>query len=278
MRSIDDVIIDLDAIIDTSLEANSRLGFFAALYREVTVAVKHGIEQGRFQDGARMQRLDVAFAQRYLDAYAAFRRGARPTQSWAVAFESAARPTPIILQHLLLGINAHINLDLGIAAAEVASGHELGGLLHDFNEINTVLAELTAGVMKKLDELSPWIGSLNRWFGEADDMLVSFSLGTAREGAWRFAESLVSADSSHWPALIEQRDTEIAALASDIAAPGFPLRLLVWVVRAAEAKDPRRIIKALCDRSRQARTQAETDHIDLPLASDRPAAQAAAKD
>src|SRR5690606_1101716 len=258
MRGIDDVISDLDAIIETSLEQSSRLGFFAALYREVTVAVKHGIEHGRFQDGARMERLDVVFAQRYLDAYAAFRRGVPPTQSWAIACETAARPTPIILQHLLLGINAHINLDLGIAAAEVAPGRELGGLLHDFNEINTVLAELTAGVMQKLDVLSPWIGSLNRWFGEADDMLVSFSLGTARDGAWQFAEKLASTKSSQWPALIQQRDAAIAGLGREIAAPGFPLRLLVWVVRAPESKDPRLITEALCAQSRAASRLAET--------------------
>jgi len=278
MRGIDGVISDLDAIIETSLEQSSRLGFFAALYREVTVAVKHGIQHGRFQDGARMERLDVVFAQRYLDAYAAFRRGAPPTQSWAIACETAARPTPIILQHLLLGINAHINLDLGIAAAEVAPGRELGGLLHDFNEINTVLAELTAGVMQKLDVLSPWIGSLNRWFGEADDMLVSFSLGTARDGAWQFAEKLASTKSSQWPALIQQRDAAIAGLGREIAAPGFPLRLLVWVVRAPESKDPRRITEALCAHSREARTRAETAQSTSPVASSRPAAQAAVKD
>jgi hypothetical protein len=37
----------------------------------------------------------------------------------------------LILQHLLLGINAHINLDLGIAAAEGTSAPKLPGLLRD---------------------------------------------------------------------------------------------------------------------------------------------------
>src|SRR5690606_8424876 len=109
----------------------------------------------------------------------------------------------------------------------------------------------------------------------ADDMLVSFSLGTARDGAWQFAEKLASTKSSQWPALIQQRDAAIAGLGREIAAPGFPLRLLVWVVRAPESKDPRRITEALCAHSREARTRAETAQSTSPVASSRPAAQAA---
>jgi hypothetical protein len=54
-------------------------------------------------------------------------------------------------------MNAHINFDLGIAAAEIAPGDELPSLQHDFNEINTILARLVGQVQSEIYEVSPWI-------------------------------------------------------------------------------------------------------------------------
>ncbi len=107
-ESIDEVIAALDDIIDRSITASSRLGYFAALYRKVTVRVRESIAEGFFDDGSRMERLDVIFANRYLDAYARFVRGDEPTSAWRYAFDVADQRRPIVLQHLLLGTLAGI--------------------------------------------------------------------------------------------------------------------------------------------------------------------------
>ena len=86
-------------------ETGAGLGFFAALYRRVTIEVKRGIDSGRFEDGNRMDRLDVIFATRYLEALERFRRGEHPGDCWSVAFRSAGRWRLLVLQHLLLGMN-----------------------------------------------------------------------------------------------------------------------------------------------------------------------------
>jgi len=44
--------------------------------------------------------------------------GQTPTESWVKAFDATEFWWLIVLQHLLMDMNAHINLDLGIAAAE----------------------------------------------------------------------------------------------------------------------------------------------------------------
>lgn len=51
-RQIDEVIARFTDIIEFSRREHRRLGYFAALYRKVTVSVKHGILNGRFEDGA----------------------------------------------------------------------------------------------------------------------------------------------------------------------------------------------------------------------------------
>lgn len=116
-ETIDDVLRALDGIIKWSFDRRSRLGYFAAVYRRVTMAVKQGVADNIFQDGARMERLDVIFANRYLDALQEFRNGQPTTMSWRAAFQAAAYWYPLAPQQLLVGMNAHINLDLGVAAA-----------------------------------------------------------------------------------------------------------------------------------------------------------------
>jgi hypothetical protein len=59
--TIDQVIEALNDVVDSARREGSRLGYFAALYRNVTIEVKRGIAQGRFDDGGRMERFDVIF-------------------------------------------------------------------------------------------------------------------------------------------------------------------------------------------------------------------------
>ena len=121
--TIDSILAQLSAIIADSEKTNSRLGYFAALYYKVTASVKDGIAKGRFGDGPRMEKLDVIFASRYLDALAAWKAGKPLTESWRLAFDASKQSNLLVLQHLLLGMSAHINLDLGIAAVDTG-GYE----------------------------------------------------------------------------------------------------------------------------------------------------------
>ncbi len=139
-ETIDGLIGKLDQIVDWSYTTKSRLRYFAALYRKVTIKVKEGIAKDFFDDGERMERLDVIFANRYLAAFEVCRNNGQPTRCWSYAFRVTKQWWPIVLQHLLLGMNAHINLDLGIAAARAVPSAALPSLREDFNRINVILA------------------------------------------------------------------------------------------------------------------------------------------
>src|SRR5580693_372649 len=124
-QDIDQVLAMLAGIVADAAARNSPIGYFPALYRQVTLQVKQGIAQGFFDDGPRMQRLDTTFANRYLAAYEAFRAGGAATGCWQFAFTATQDDRLIILQDLLVGINAHVNFDLGIAAAETSPGDSI---------------------------------------------------------------------------------------------------------------------------------------------------------
>lgn len=244
VETVEEVLAALDEVVDRALSGGSRLGYFAVLYRAVTEKVKEGVETGFFDDAERMERLDVVFANRYLDALAAFERGEPATRSWQVAFEAAARWRPLVLQHLLVGINAHINLDLGIAAAQTAPGDELPSLRRDFDRINEILALVIARVQRNLGEVSPWIGLLDRIGGRCDDEIIRFSIVVARAEAWRFATELAPLCSDQWAGPISGRDARMAHLAGVVLNPGL-LGAGLLVIRARESSDARRIIEML---------------------------------
>jgi hypothetical protein len=244
-HSIDEVIAQLDEIIARLRRENSRLGFFAALYRQVTVKVKEGIALGRFEDGARMERLDVAFANSYIEALQRFRAGEPASKSWQVAFETATSWRLLILQHLLLGMNAHINLDLGAAAAQVCPGEKLPALKRDFDEINVILSDLLDKVQQQIAAVSPWLGLLDRIAGRTDEIVFKFSLKKARAAAWKFAERLANLSSAQQLSAMQAHDGKIEKLANLVRRPGWLISLVALVIRLRENNDVAGIIEIL---------------------------------
>lgn len=243
---IDGVLAELTRIVDRAERDELRTGYFAALYREVTRRVKADLETGRFSDPTRMERLDVVFANRYLEALSRYRDGGSPTRSWEVALEATTRWSPLILQHLLAGMNAHINLDLGIAAEEVSPEGELGELEDDFAEINDILGRMIDGVQRRLVPFSPWIGVLDRVGGEADEVVSNFCLRKARRDAWSFARALSKAGSDQRPVFIEEKDRETARRTEKILDPGGPwMQPVLWAARLRESSDPTPVIRRL---------------------------------
>jgi len=76
-------------------------------------------------------------------------------------------------------------------------------------------------------------------------VLVQFSIGNARDGAWCFAEELSEKNDADALACIAERDKTVAQLAADLVnVKGF-LRFTRWVIHVFEWGNPSRIIKAL---------------------------------
>jgi hypothetical protein len=245
VETIDDVIHALDDIIERAWNEKSRLGYFAALYRRVTRAVKEGIAKGQFDNGPLMERLDVNFASRYLEAYERFRFGRQPTGSWQVAFRSAFRWRPLVVQHLLAGINAHINLDLSIAAAATAPGEKIATLQSDFNQINQVLAGLVGTVEHEMAAVSPLIGLLEKFSLKTDTAIINFSIDKAREFAWSHAVQMASLSRDELGAAIAALDSEVAELGRMVVSPPWLVNSQLLLIRLFESSDVRKVLDVL---------------------------------
>lgn len=198
----------LDKIIQQAIERQSPVGYFAALYKNVTVTVIEGIKQGFFEDGPRMERLDTIFANRYFAAFHNFYEGQLPTRSWLQAFEANRNASHIILQYLIAGMNAHINLDLGIATARVGPAEGLPAIRSDFNKINKVLGQMTPIIEERIIKMSPKVGKLVTHLPFKGQLIMGFSMTAARDHAWKLAEDLAPLSRVDQLQLIDRRDKE----------------------------------------------------------------------
>lgn len=244
-----DATVDgMAAVVARAGERGDRLGEFAAMYGAVTRRVRALAGEGTFEDGARMAAFVDRFAARYLDALAAAQAGRPVTRSWSVAFTAAGSWRPCVLQHLLLGMTAHIGLDLGIVAAEVASGPNGVGLDRmrpDFDGINDVLASLVPRVEAAVGELSPAIGLLDKAGGRADALAVARVLSLSRRLAWHTATELAPLTGRARADAIDRLDRLVAEQARIIAHPGLILSSVLLPIRIAERRSVAECITVL---------------------------------
>ena len=245
-QTIDEVLQRLDQIIFTCRSERSRLGLFATLYRNVTIKIKEGIAAGVFADGPRMERLDVVFAGRYLTALESFKQNEPTSKCWRVAFQTASKYWPLIIQHLLIGTNSHINFDLGIAAAQIAPGAQLPALRQDFDRINDILGGMILKVRTDVEELSPWIRFLDQLAPMTEDRIINFSLNKARASAWLVATMVNSTPPEKLGTKLSILDDGVAMLGSLIGSPeGWLINLGLRGIRLRESNDVPHIIDVL---------------------------------
>ncbi len=234
MTSIDDVIHILGEIIQEAEVNSDPLGYFAVLYQKVTIKVKEGIENNFFENGKRMEELDIRFAGRYLKAYFAYRQNKPVTASWRKSFEAAKASEPTVIQHLLLGINAHINLDLGISAAEVCKHSDMEDFKNDFTKIDRILSSLVDDVQQGLLGISPFWSPFINILGRIDNFFINLIISTSRRQAWKFAKRMVGKSDEEVNRMINRRDRSTARKGRFIGNPGALFRLMIRVFKMAE--------------------------------------------
>jgi len=227
---------ELRELIDWSRAQGSRLGYFAALYTHVGLAVEHALAGGEFQHPRSLQRLNDVFFARYLAAFRAHRDGQTTSGAWAAAFKAAASRRPCIIQHLMLGMNAHINLDLAIAVAEAIPPAELDAFHADFDHMNGLLSGLVDTITKDIARAWPFLRWINQLFRQEDDLIIEFSMQLARDHAWEGARRLSALAGEERQQAIRELDADATEIADAVAHPRALAHLVALIVRAQELR------------------------------------------
>lgn len=245
MKTIEEVLKKLDEIIAWSKANQSPVGYFACTYRIMTAQVLKGIQQKKFEDNPRMILLDLSFARRYLDAWESYSKGKKCTNSWYLAFEAAKNKDLLILQHIFLGMNAHINLDLGISAASIMPYRKINPLKTDFERINSVIASINQNVQDSLNKICYPVDLIDKLSNGKDNAVLDFAISKARDTSW--ATAVIASNTPNFlkESVINIVDYAAAKVASQILNPKLLSSKLAKELKKCESNDVIKNIEVL---------------------------------
>jgi hypothetical protein len=227
---IDEVIERMTALAgELRGDDDARLAFHNT-YLRTTQAVAQALRDGAFADPEWVDRWDVAFAQLYLDALDADRRGEPVPEPWAVAFgAAAAQPDLPAVRHVLLGMNAHINYDLPQALLAVISDAEFSdpGVRArreaDHRRIDEVLAIRVGAEDAELQQLDPATTWQDRVLQPANRVATRRFLRESRAKVWANALDLSKARAAGpdtYAARLAELEKLSGARVADLERPG----------------------------------------------------------
>lgn len=221
--------------------------FFHATYLRTTRAVAQEIDLGSFADAGWLQRWDLAFAELYLDAFAADRAGQAVPQPWRVAFDAAdQRPDLPPLRHVLLGMNAHINYDLPQALLAVISPDQfddprmLSARAADHRHVDQVLVARVVAEDAELSAASR-LSPIDRLLRPLSRAATRHLITEARAKVWANTAALDRARRTgpdRYVEVLTELEELCAARLRDLTAPGQVLLKLTrrgFGVRLTEA-------------------------------------------
>lgn len=239
-------IANFDAIVTWAINAPSGIGYFATIYKRATIAMKKAIETGGFQHPTVMTRFTLTFSQRYFDALNAHFHPTDykgPTHVWQWAFDGVAYEEPIIFQHLLTAVCAHINLDLGISAAQVGAG-AMDDLHDDFNMVNAILGSQVQGVFDALADVSPRTQTIRDLLPGDEVEEINALMVVFRDLAWKFANVLADSPED-FQELVDLQDSRACLLSTCYLYPPDKIRSVVDWIADKESRDVARNVRAL---------------------------------
>jgi hypothetical protein len=203
--------------------------FFHAAYLRTTQAIADEIACGGFADDGWVRQWDLAFAGFYLDVLDADQHGAAVPGPWRVAFDAARQQSELQpLQHVLFGLNAHINYDLPQALIEVISSADfddpavLSSREADHSHVDTVLQARVGAEDAELGAVSK-VTVVDRLLRPANRVASRRILAEARTKVWRNAVALDRARRAgavHYASVLAELERRCAARVLDLTAPG----------------------------------------------------------
>lgn len=151
------------------------------------------IEVGEFNDSKWVSALLDRFAEYYFNALTAYELNSPATPAvWQLTHRAAGRSETLVLQNLLLGVNAHINYDLVLTLVEMLEPEwrKLAPLQReerytDHCHVNHVIGQTIDAVQDEVvEDYSPLLDVVDKLMGRIDEWLISHLITDWRDEVW----------------------------------------------------------------------------------------------
>ena len=202
MENDDPVIEKMQQLTETWESSGDRRAIFLGCYTMMTRNMLAAIESGEFEDNPWVFRLLQRFADYYFEALASFQRQPEAAPDvWQVAFHASQMPKTLVMQNLVLGVNAHINYDLVFALGDMLqpewgelSPEQREGRYRDHCRVNEIIYQTINGVQDQVVErYSRLMGLVDVLMGPVDEWMTSGLIRDWREEVWENAVHILEA-------------------------------------------------------------------------------------
>jgi hypothetical protein len=188
------------SLVDRWHATSDRRAVFLQCYLLMTENMLDAIAAAQFADPPWVEQLLHRFAGYYFDALAIYERDPAQTPPvWRVTHDAARDPDALLLQHLLLGINAHINYDLVLTLVDMLDARwqalpsaRRRERYDDHCHVNRVIAATVDAVQDDvLERVNPRLDLLDKMLGPIDEWLASHMISHWREEVWHHAVQIL---------------------------------------------------------------------------------------
>lgn len=196
-----DLVELMQSKVDTwQVDADAR-AIFLSCYLLMTRNMFAAIEQGEFYDSTWVRSLLHRFAQHYFNALDAYSQDPDSTlKVWRITYQAAARADLLVIQNLMLGINAHINYDLVFALVEMLEGEwptlssaQRHARYVDHSHVNKVIGRTIDTVQDQvISRLTPAFFLVDKALGPLDEWMTERLISTWRDTVWNQAVRILT--------------------------------------------------------------------------------------
>lgn len=220
------VLQRMQALCNQWSSEGDRREVFLRCYGMMTSNMHAAIGRGDFIDSVWVDRLLHRFAEYYFEALERWDTSPDAAPAvWQLAHGSTGREGTAVWQHLLLGVNAHINFDLVLTVHELLED-EWAGLSpearlrrhDDYCRVNAIIADTIDAVQDEV--LAPSMPSsviLDRLMGRIDEYMISRLVTSWRDRTWDHALRLLeTCDGTQRLAIVAEVEEHALRLAARI--------------------------------------------------------------
>jgi hypothetical protein len=198
--SLGEAFDGLTAVEQALRARHDRRAIFVTAYLVITDAIRRRVATGWFVDNQWVAQYTICFADLYRQALLAYQNGDESAlpKAWRLSCDTSAHGRGLLIQDLVLGINAHINYDLALALHKVGIDTKRNERYVDHTAVNQVLQTAIDQLQDQVcDIYAPILRVLDFAGGRLDETLSHFSVAKAREAAWLSAVALANARDDH---------------------------------------------------------------------------------
>lgn len=176
------------------------------------VAMKMGT--GYFRNDSLLEKIDTVFASYYFNALYNYVLAKTIAPSWQKMFDHCCRHDSFQFLHMALGVNAHVNNDLGLALFDTVQNPDL--IVTDYWKVNQIIDDSISEVFHSLTEESVLVNKIKNRTTIVYATLLKWLIRNWRENAWNnFLQMRMQTTTEQY---IEQQAEKIADNVSELSS------------------------------------------------------------